>query len=202
MTLHARTAEQLYGGSADWSAIARLKEAVTSIPVLGNGDIWEAADAVAMVEATGCDGVVVGRGCLGRPWLFRDLEAVFTGKPVPPPPTLGEVGQMMARHVTLLAARFGDRYATHTFRRHVAWYLQGFEVGRPLRNRLTAARNTEELLAGLADLPADVPFPRHVLRTPRGHTHGPRPVRLPHGYLTQRTGGPLPAGAGAPVSGG
>ena len=109
---------------------------------------------------------------------------------------------MMARHVTLLAARFGDRYATHTFRRHVAWYLQGFEVGRPLRNRLTAARNTEELLAGLADLPADVPFPRHVLRTPRGHTHGPRPVRLPHGYLTQRTGGPLPAGAGTPVSGG
>lgn len=202
VTLHARTAEQLYGGAADWSAIARLKETVTSIPVLGNGDIWEADDALAMVEATGCDGVVVGRGCLGRPWLFRDLQARFTGRSVPPPPTLGEVAQMMARHVTLLAERFGDRYATHTFRRHLPWYLQGFEVGRPLRNRLADAPDTRRLLEGLAELPPDVPFPDHVRRAPRGHTHGPRPVRLPHGYLEKRFRTRLPAEAGRAVSGG
>ncbi|MCV4754628.1 tRNA-dihydrouridine synthase, partial [Escherichia coli] len=79
---HARTAEQLYSGHADWSAVARLKEAVTDIPVLGNGDVWQAGDALEMVRQTGCDGVVVGRGCLGRPWLFRDLADAFAGRPV------------------------------------------------------------------------------------------------------------------------
>ncbi len=202
VTLHARTAYQLYGGSADWSAIARLREAVTSIPVLGNGDIWEAADAVAMMEETGCDGVVIGRGCLGRPWLFRDLGAVFSGRPVPPPPSLGEVADMMSRHVGLLATRYGERYAVHTFRRHVAWYLQGFEVGRGLRNRLTGAPSVEALVAAIAELPRDVPFPVHVLRTPRGHTHGPRPVRLPHGFLDSRVGGPPVDAAAVAASGG
>ena len=79
VALHARTAAQAYSGQADWSAIARLKEAVTTVPVLGNGDIWSAEDALEMVRQTGCDGVVVGRGCLGRPWLFTDLAAAFAG---------------------------------------------------------------------------------------------------------------------------
>ena len=202
VTLHARTAYQLYAGPADWSAIARLREAVTSIPVLGNGDIWEASDALAMVDSTGCDGVVIGRGCLGRPWLFRDLEAAFAGRPIPPPPTLGEVADMMARHVLLLADRFGERYAVHTFRRHVGWYLQGFEVGRELRNRLTGSDEVATLVEAIGELPRDVPFPIDVLRTPRGHTHGPRPVRLPHGYLESRDATPLPAAAGIAASGG
>nr|BFE80766.1 hypothetical protein GCM10020093_033670 [Planobispora longispora] len=84
VALHGRTAIQHYGGTADWEAIARLKEAVTEIPVLGNGDIWSADDALRMMESTGCDGVVVGRGCLGRPWLFRDLAAVCEGAPSGP----------------------------------------------------------------------------------------------------------------------
>src|SRR5690606_26897952 len=105
---HARTAAQRYSGAADWSQIARLKEVVTSIPVLGNGDIFEAADASAMMAATGCDGVVIGRGCLGRPWLFAELSAAFAGKPLPEPPTLGEVADIIRRHGQLLAEHFGE----------------------------------------------------------------------------------------------
>ena len=90
VALHARTAEQLYSGQADWAAIARLKDALT-VPVLGNGDLWTGKDALRMVEATGADGVVVGRGCLGRPWLFGELAAAFAGEPAPTPPTLAEV---------------------------------------------------------------------------------------------------------------
>lgn len=112
VALHARTGADRYSGVADWEAIARLKESL-DVPVLGNGDIWEASDAIRMVNQTGCDGVVVGRGCLGRPWLFRDLEAAFasrlshakrlpTTELQPELPTLGEVGAMMARHARLL----------------------------------------------------------------------------------------------------
>src|SRR5690606_17692530 len=82
VALHARTAAQHYSGQARWESIARLKETVRTIPVLGNGDIWSAEDAVAMVAETGCDGVVVGRGCQGRPWLFTDLVAAFAGSDV------------------------------------------------------------------------------------------------------------------------
>ena len=89
VALHARTAEQLYSGRADWTAISALKESVTSIPVLGNGDVWAAPDALRMMRETGCDGVVVGRGCLGRPWLFRDLADAFAGRPVAGSPPLG-----------------------------------------------------------------------------------------------------------------
>ena len=89
VALHARTAAQLYDGEARWEAIAALKAQVTTIPVLGNGDVWEADDALRMMRPTGCDGVVVGRGCLGRPWLFRDLADVFDGRPVQAPPLLG-----------------------------------------------------------------------------------------------------------------
>src|SRR5436190_2229879 len=131
VALHARTAEQLYSGEARWDAIGRLKEAVTSVPVLGNGDIWEAADALAMVAATGCDGVVVGRGCLGRPWLFADLEAAFAGKEPSPRPRVGEVADVMAEHAVLLVEALGDaprslgrdaveQHGCADFRKHVA----------------------------------------------------------------------------------
>src|SRR5690606_12151343 len=98
VALHARTAAQLYRGQADWSAIARLKEAVTTVPVLGNGDIWEADDAREMMRRTGCDGVVVGRGCLGRPWLFADLAAVFDGRAAASAPRLGQVAEVVREH--------------------------------------------------------------------------------------------------------
>src|SRR5689334_5601828 len=135
IALHGRTVVQAYSGSADWDAIAELKESV-DIPVLGNGDIWEAADALRMVEETGVDGVVVGRGCLGRPWLFRDLAAAFAGEEVRTLPTLGEVAAMMRRHAELLSEHMGEERGCKEFRKHVSWYLKGFRAGGELRRSL------------------------------------------------------------------
>ncbi len=106
VALHARTAEQRYGPPADWRHIAALVDAV-DVPVLGNGDIWEAEDARRMLDETGCAGVVVGRGCLGRPWLFRDLQALFEGREVPPAPDLGEIVDLLLEHAELLVAWHG-----------------------------------------------------------------------------------------------
>ncbi len=131
VALHARTAEQRYAGDASWAAIAELKAAVTTIPVLGNGDIWEAHDAVRMMAETGCDGVVIGRGCLGRPWLFADLGAVFAGRPAAPPPVFAVVAEVMLRHAELLAEDEGEPAGLCSFRRHAAWYTQGYAIGAP-----------------------------------------------------------------------
>lgn len=187
VALHARTAHQLYSGEAQWDAIAALKRAV-DIPVLGNGDIWEASDALAMMEATGCDGVVVGRGCLGRPWLFRDLAAAFAGEEVPPPPDLREIAGVMHRHLELLVEGFGERIGVTSFRKHIKWYLQCFEVGERQRRLLTQSEAAETVLAALDELGPNQPFPEHARRLPRGHTYGPRPVRLPDRFLETRVG--------------
>lgn len=183
VAVHARTAEQLYSGVADWSTIAELKSTVTSIPVLGNGDIWQASDAVEMMQATGCDGVVIGRGCLGRPWLFRDLVAVFAGEPVPAPPTSGEIVAMVRQHGALLAKWFGELSGMKELRKHTGWYLQGFSVGRPVRNALRQVETLDDLNRLLDLVDPFQPFPREVLRTPRGHTTGPRAVAMPDGWL-------------------
>ena len=135
IALHGRTVQQAYSGEADWDAIAQLVEHV-DIPVLGNGDIWEASDALRMVEQTGAAGVVVGRGCLGRPWLFRDLAAAFHGDDVATLPTLGEVRTMMRRHAELLSEHMGEERGCKEFRKHVTWYLKGFRAGGDLRRRL------------------------------------------------------------------
>ena len=173
IALHARTAEQHYAGSARWSAIGELKQAVTSIPVLGNGDIWEASDALAMMAETGCDGVVVGRGCLGRPWLFGDLVAAFEGRPVPPPPTLGTVMAVMAEHARLLVAHSGG-HGIKEFRKHANWYITGYPVGAEVRRRLSVIGSLPEL----EDLLATA-RPGH--RTPTGGpTHHPWSFERPH----------------------
>jgi tRNA-dihydrouridine synthase len=202
VSLHARTAEQLYSGRADWSAVAELKAAIPTIPVLGNGDVWDADDAVAMVRATGCDGVVVGRGCLGRPWLFRDLAAAFAGLPQPEPPSLGEVVAMMRRHAELLVATQGADTGIRGFRKHVAWYLTGFPVGGQRRKELALVSSLAELDARLADLDGSLPFPPEARRVARGHTHGPRPVALPDGWLDRTDDPTPPSGADDAVSGG
>ncbi len=202
VALHARSAEQLYSGCADWTAIARLKEHVTDVPVLGNGDIWEAGDALAMMRRTGCDGVVVGRGCLGRPWLFRELADAFDGRPVTPPPSLRQVVAVMTDHLGRLVASMGEHRGVRDFRKHTAWYLKGFEVGPALRrslNQLESAAAMADLLAGLPDRP----FPAAAARMPRGHTNGPRPVTLPHRWLDDPDEDvALGAGAESLVSGG
>jgi nifR3 family TIM-barrel protein len=202
VALHARTAEQLYSGSADWAAIAALKEAVTTIPVLGNGDIWEASDALAMVAATGCDGVVVGRGCLGRPWLFRDLADAFAGRPLSAPPSLGEVARIMHAHASYLCDTFGDEYGIRQFRKHTSWYLTGFPVGPEVRRSMATISTFEELDRILDRLDGTVPFPPGAARMARGHTNGPRPVHLPAGWLETIDDPTPPEGAEELVSGG
>lgn len=202
VALHARTARQLYSGQADWSAIARLREAVASIPVLGNGDIWTADDAVRMMNSTGCDGVVVGRGCLGRPWLFRDLADVFAGRPPQEPPDLGEVGEIMIRHAHLLVDHFGERFGIRLFRKHPSWYLKGFPAGPMVRDAMSRVSSVDELVDLVGRLDPDVPFPEEANRMVRGHSHGPRPVRLPHDFLTDRSNLELAPEAEEVVSGG
>jgi len=188
IALHGRTVAQAYSGEADWEAIATLVDAV-DIPVLGNGDIWEAADAVRMVERTGAAGVVVGRGCLGRPWLFRDLAAAFAGERVATLPTLGEVAAMMRRHAELLCEHMGEERGCKEFRKHVSWYLKGFRAGGEMRRSLGLVDSLATLDTLLADLDPDEPFPVAGLGTPRGRQGSPRNrVVLPEGWLDDTDG--------------
>jgi nifR3 family TIM-barrel protein len=203
IALHARTAEQLYSGAADWHAIARLKEAVTSIPVLGNGDVWVATDAVRMVAETGCDGVVVGRGCLGRPWLFRDLSDAFAGRPVAPPPTLGDVVEVMRRHARLLVeVKESEHYGVTDFRKHVGWYLTGYAAGPERRRRLAQSSSLAELDDLLAELDPTVTLPPGNENLPRGHHQGPRPVTLPERWRETADDATPPVGGDVLASGG
>ncbi|MFH7324313.1 tRNA dihydrouridine synthase DusB [Aeromicrobium sp. HA] len=202
IALHGRTAAQHYSGRADWSAIGELKAAV-DIPVLGNGDIWEASDALAMVEQTGCDGVVVGRGCLGRPWLFRDLAAAFDGRTVATLPNLGEVMDVMRRHAQLLGEWLGEERGSIEFRKHVAWYLKGFPAGSSVRDRLGHVSSYRALDELLSELDPTVPFPVAELGVPRGRQGSPRKVVLPEGWLDSREmSGAMDAGAESDISGG
>lgn len=188
IALHGRTVAQAYSGEADWDAIAALVDHV-DIPVLGNGDIWEAADAVRMVEETGAAGVVVGRGCLGRPWLFRDLAAAFGGTSETTLPALGEVTAMMRRHAELLSEHMGEERGCKEFRKHVTWYLKGFRAGGELRRSLGLVDSLASLDRLLAELDPDEPFPVGELGSPRGRQGAPRNrVVLPEGWLDDADG--------------
>jgi nifR3 family TIM-barrel protein len=182
VALHARTAAQLYDGHARWEAIGELKSRL-SIPVLGNGDIWEAEDALRMMRQTGCDGVVVGRGCLGRPWLFRDLADVLAGREPQNPPCLGEIAGVMREHAELLSSWLGETTAMRSFRRHSTWYTKGFRGSAAIRDRamrLTTLAELETLLGALDPLE---PFPPNAMRVTRGKSAGTQTVSLPSGYL-------------------
>ncbi|MDN5893371.1 MAG: tRNA dihydrouridine synthase DusB [Nocardioides sp.] len=188
IALHGRTVQQAYSGQADWDSIAELVGHV-DIPVLGNGDIWEASDALRMVEQTGAAGVVVGRGCLGRPWLFRDLSAAFAGEEVATLPALGEVRAMMRRHAELLAQHMGEERGCKEFRKHVSWYLKGFRAGGALRHSLALVDTLATLDALLAELDPAEPFPVGELGSPRGRQGAPRKrVVLPEGWLDDTDG--------------
>jgi len=201
VALHARTAAQRYSGQADWEQIAVLKQHVTSIPVLGNGDIFTADDALRMMAVTGCDGVVIGRGCLGRPWLFAELSAAFNGREIPTPPTLGEVADIIRRHGELLTAHFGEDKAMRDIRKHIAWYLHGYPVGSELRSALALVRTRAELDELLRRLDPDAPFPA-VGAGPRGRQGSPASVSLPEGWLDDPDDLTVPAGADVMHSGG
>jgi nifR3 family TIM-barrel protein len=184
VALHARTASQAYSGTADWAAISALKNVVTSIPVLGNGDIWSAEDAVEMVRQTGCDGVVVGRGCLGRPWLFTDLAAAFAGSPERVRPTLGEVAATMRRHTVYLAEFYDSELkACRDIRKHIAWYLKGFPAGHHVRHQLALVDTLASLDDLIATLDLSQPWPGEPAEGQRGRAGSPRHVALPDGWL-------------------
>ena len=201
VALHARTAAQRYSGTADWEQIAQLKQHVRTIPVLGNGDIFEASDALTMMAVTGCDGVVIGRGCLGRPWLFAELSAAFTGSPPPAPPNLGEVADIIRRHGELLAAHFGVDKGMRDLRKHIAWYLHGFPAGSEVRRALALVKTRDELDVLLDKLDPSVPFPT-AATGPRGRQGSPSRVALPQGWLADRDDCTVPAGADVMHSGG
>lgn len=189
VALHARTAAEHYSGQADWSAIAALRDALPDIPVLGNGDIWSADDARRMVQETGCDGVVVGRGCLGRPWLFGDLAAAFRGQEFSPyHPALGVVAATFRRHAELLVEFFdSEERGCRDIRKHAAWYFKGYPVGGDLRTRLATVPDLATLDAILAELDLDSPYPGEAAEGPRGRAgHAKRPT-LPDGWLRSRT---------------
>lgn len=188
VALHGRTASQSYSGQADWSAIARLREAITDIPVLGNGDIWSAEDALDMVARTGVDGVVVGRGCLGRPWLFADLVSAFAGGASRVRPSLAEVGAALRRHTVYLVDFYdGDEHrACRDIRKHIAWYLKGFPAGHEIRHRLALVDALSDVDELIASLPADAPWPGAPAEGPRGRAGSPRQVALPDGWLDSR----------------
>jgi nifR3 family TIM-barrel protein len=183
VALHGRTAAQMYAGTADWTAIARLVEALDGFPVLGNGDIFSVDDALAMMAQTGCAGVVVGRGCLGRPWLFGQLAAAFAGQSIPPDPDLPVVIDTFRRHAELLVDAFGELTGCREIRKHVAWYFKGYSVRRQVRQGLANVASLAEVDEWLAQIDPDQPPDEAVMAAPRGRTGGDRPPALPDGWL-------------------
>ena len=185
VALHGRTTAQMYAGTADWESIARLKAELApgGTPVLGNGDIWTAGDAIRMVDQTGADGVVVGRGCLGRPWLFGQLAAAFAGLDVPPDPALPEVLRTLRRHAQLLVDDYGELKGCRDIRKHMAWYLKGFSVRQQIRQALGTVTSLAELDDLLSQIDSDQEFNTEVGEGPRGRTSGNRRPSLPDGWL-------------------
>lgn len=195
VALHGRTAEQYYSGQADWDAIAELRQALPDVQVLGNGDIWSAQDAVAMMEQTGVDGVVVGRGCLGRPWLFADLEKAVTKYLAGEDhsdidyamPSLGEVAEGFIRHLELLIEFFEDEgRASRDIRKHVAWYFKGYPVGGDFRARLAQVESLQHAKDLLGDLDANIEFPGEEAEGPRGRLGSVKSCALPENWLASR----------------
>lgn len=188
VTLHARTTAEYYGGHSDWSRIGELKASL-DIPVFGNGDIWGADDALAMIRETGCDGVAIGRGCQGRPWLFADIKRAFEGSDERINPTLGEVCKVIARHARLLVEFYdGDeRMAVHDLRKHIAWYLKGFPVGGSTRKAFMECESLADVDREIGRLDPDIVFPPRVVDKPRGRVRFAKKVHLPYGWLDSRT---------------
>ena len=189
VALHARTAEQYYGGNARWDAIANLKEHLAPLgtPVLGNGDIWSAEHALEMVRQTGCDGVVIGRGCLGRPWLFGQLADAFSGRPVRPDPDLPVVVATYRRHAELLIEAFGEYVGAREIRKHHAWYFKGYQVPRQIRSGLGMIESLGQIDDLLLGIDLTQPTPDPAITEQRGRTAGARKVALPDGWLDSRS---------------
>ena len=151
VAVHGRTREQYYSGKADWSVIAAVKSAV-DIPVIGNGDVTDAASGLRMMEETGCDFVMVGRGALGNPWIFAELNAAWRGEPLPPPPTKEDKKQMMLRHFGDVLELKGEYVAVREMRKHVGWYLKGVPGAAAFRGRINQINSAEELRQAIEEI--------------------------------------------------
>jgi nifR3 family TIM-barrel protein len=183
ISVHARTAAQLYSGQARWDILGEIKQRAT-IPVLGNGDIWEPFDALRMMRQTGCDGVVIGRGCLGRPWLFRELAEVFDGREPADPPRLGEVLRILQEHAELLVDFFGEQKGVLELRKWCSWYTKGFPGASVVRGGLQNIESLDQMRGYLAQLDPALPFPQRALRVTRAKRGGSQDkVALPDGWL-------------------
>lgn len=185
VALHGRTAAQLYSGQADWTAIKQLKNALRplGVPVLGNGDIWSGADAKRMIDETQCDGVVIGRGCLGRPWLFGQISAAFDDAPIPSNPHSSDVFDIMMYHAELLVEYVGNElHGCKEMRKHMAWYTKGFRVGGETRAALGLVDSLSHMRELLNTIEPQA-YPDEVAEGPRGRTNANKHVALPHGWL-------------------
>lgn len=196
VALHARTASEYYSGTADWNAIYELKDQLRDVQVLGNGDIWSAGDAIRMMRETGCNGVVVGRGCLGRPWLFADLQAAFeeyarnpnsNAAVDPVQPTLGQVAEAFKKHAVLLVEFFeSEERACRDIRKHVAWYFKGYPVGGEFRAALAQVESLQQMDDILGTIDWAAPYPGELAEGPRGRLGGAKTCALPENWLDSR----------------
>lgn len=203
VALHARTGAERYSGAAHWDEIGRLVEHMdgTGVPVIGNGDIFAADDAAKMMEQTGCHGVEVGRGCLGRPWLFAQLGAQLRGEDIPPEPTLGQVTSIIYRHAELLAAHDGEEHACRDIRKHTGWYLRGFPVGGEFRKSLAQVSSLTELKERLAPIADSEEKAQHA-DDARGRQGSAGKIALPEGWLDDPEDDTVPEGAEIENNGG
>ena len=151
VAVHGRTREQFYSGNADWSIIADVKKAL-DIPVAGNGDVVDAESALRMMDRTGCDFVMIGRGSLGNPWIFRDLNAAWRGEEVPPPPTKEDKKNMMLRHFRDTLELKGEYAAVREMRKHVGWYLKGVHGAAAFRGKVNQITDAGELRKAIGDI--------------------------------------------------